>query len=128
MHRGQHGWGERRGHEFSAFGGHFELPAEQRLRRRRAQADERPRLHDRQLIVYPGAARVDLALAGFLVDTAFPARFPLEVLDDIRDVDRLPIDAGFLERAVEQLPRRADKRMTLEVLVIARLFADEHEG
>src|ERR1043165_1386121 len=109
MHRGQYRRRERRRHEPAALGRHFELPAEQRLRRGRSQTHERLRLHDRQLLVYPGTARVDLALPRLLVEAAFPARFPLEVLDDIRDVDRLPIDAGLLERAVEELAGRADK-------------------
>src|SRR6185295_13522340 len=127
MHRGQHGRRERRRHELAALDRHLELSAEQGLRGRRPQAHERFRLHNRQLVVYPRTAGVDLALTRLLVDAAFPARFPLEVLDDIRDVDGLPIDAGFFERTVEKLPCRTDERMTPEVFVIARLFADQHE-
>ena len=48
------------------------------------------------------------------------------MLDDIRDVDVIPRDPRLLEPAVEQPPRRTDERMTLDVLPIARLLADEH--
>ncbi len=60
------------------------------------------------------------------MDSPLSARLPFEVLDDIGDVDEPPLDAGILQRPIEQLPRRADKRMSGQVFFVARLLADEH--
>ena len=53
-------------------------------------------------------------------------RTPLEVLDDVRDEDRLAIDPGGLERLVEDPAGRTDERRALDVLVVARLLPDHH--
>jgi hypothetical protein len=50
----------------------------------------------------------------------------LEVLDRIGHVDAPPVDPRGLERLVEQPARRPDKRMTLAVLLVARLLAHQH--
>ena len=63
----------------------------------------------------------------FLVDAPLPARFPLEVFHDVRDVDAGSIDAGVRERTVQQLAGGPDKRMARQVFLIARLLADEHQ-
>src|SRR5919109_70307 len=102
------------------------VAAEQRLRGGRAEGDENARLHDRELGVQPRATRGDLGPVRLLVDAPLPARLPLEVLDDVRDVRERAVDAGLLERPVEQLPGRADERFAGLVLLIAGLLADEH--
>lgn len=61
------------------------------------------------------------------MDATLPARLPFEVLDRVRDINRGPVDAGFLERAIEELPGRADERLAAQVFLIARLFAEQHE-
>jgi hypothetical protein len=61
------------------------------------------------------------------VNPPFAARLPFEVLDDVGDVDRGAIDAGLGERSIEQLAGRSDKRTPREILLIARLFADQHQ-
>jgi len=61
------------------------------------------------------------------VDAPLPARLPLEVFHHIRDVDAPAIDAGLDERAIEELPRRADEGVAGEVLVVAWLLADHDE-
>ena len=48
------------------------------------------------------------------------------MLDNVGDVGPSPIDSGFAEATVEQLARRADKRVTGKVLRIPRLLADQH--
>jgi hypothetical protein len=60
------------------------------------------------------------------VDPPLPARRPLEVLHDVRDVGERAVDAGLVERGVEQPPRRPDERPALEVLLVPGLLADEH--
>jgi hypothetical protein len=61
------------------------------------------------------------------VDSPLPTRLPLEVLDDVRDVGELPVDARLLERPVEQLARGADERPAREILLVAGLLTDEHQ-
>ena len=56
-----------------------------------------------------------------------PAGLPLEVLDDVRDVGELAVDARLLERPVEQLAGGADERPAGEILLVAGLLADEHQ-
>src|SRR5690242_1655354 len=91
-------WRERRRHELAAMRGDLELTAEQRLGRRGAQADDRLRLHERDLGVEPRPTRRDFARVGLLVNAPLPARLPFEVLDDVGDVDNGAIDARFAER------------------------------
>ena len=50
----------------------LELPAQQRLRGRRAEADDGARLDERDLGVEPGPAGGDLARVRLLVEAAFP--------------------------------------------------------
>ena len=55
------------------------------------------------------------------------ARLPLEVLDDVGDVDARSVDARVGERAIEEFAGRSDERMTCEIFVVAGLLADEHQ-
>jgi hypothetical protein len=80
---------------------HPELPAEQRLCRRRAEEDEDARLHDLELGLEPGAAGGHLGPVRLLMDPAFASRLPLEVLDGVRDVGRRAVDSRGGERFVE---------------------------
>ena len=58
----------------------------------------------------------------------FAARFPLEVFYRVGDVDGRSVDARFFRgAAIEQLPRGADKRLALQIFLIAGLFADKHD-
>lgn len=49
------------------------------------------------------------------------------MFDSVREVCVLTIDAGTLERTVEQFPRRADERASRLVLDVAGCFADDEE-
>src|SRR5205823_5886189 len=62
-----------------------------------------------------------------LVDAPLALGRPLEVLDHVGHVDRSAVDAGLLERFVEQPARRADKGTPFQVLVIPRLLPDQHD-
>jgi hypothetical protein len=91
--------------------------------------NDRPRTDQAEFVVEPGAAGGGFAGGRFLVDPAGApgATLPLEVLNRIGDVDLGSLDPGRRQRAVEDDARRADKGVTLAVLLIARLLADEHE-
>ena len=119
---------QRRADEMAALLGHPEAAAKQRLRRGRAEADQNVRLDERELLLEPWQARLDLHRAGLAVNPALAARHPLEVLDHVGDVGPLPVDPCLLERPVEQLAGRADERPPFAILDIARLLADQHEA
>jgi hypothetical protein len=104
-----------------------EILAEQRLCRHGPHRHEHARLHDPELRLEPRVARGDLAPARLLVDPTLAARRPLEVLDGVRHVRARTIEAGVLERAVEELPGGPHERMSLDVLAVTRLLADEHQ-
>jgi hypothetical protein len=61
------------------------------------------------------------------VDPALALWLPLEVLDDIGDVDLRAVDSGLYERLVEELSGRSDERPAFEVLAISGLLADEDD-
>ena len=62
-----------------------------------------------------------------LMDAALPSRFPLEMLDDVSHVDPVARNADPSQHPIQHLPSRTDKRSTGNILVVARLFADEHD-
>ena len=79
------------------------------------------------LLLDPPAAGLDLAGVGLGVDAALAALLELEMLDRVGDVGRAAVDPGLAERAVEQLAGRADERAAGEILLVARLLADEQD-
>src|SRR5437764_13134418 len=105
---------------------HAELPPEQCLRCGCAETDEHLRLDSVEFRVEARPAGCNLRPRGLGMDAPFPARLPLEVLDNVRYVGARPVDAGLLERLVEQAPGRPDEWASLEILPVAGLFADEH--
>jgi len=61
------------------------------------------------------------------MDAAFPARFPFEMLHRVCDINRVAIDPRFFEGAIQDLAGRSDKGFAAQVLLVARLFAEEHD-
>jgi hypothetical protein len=53
------------------------------------------------------------------------ARHPLEVLHGIRDVHIAPHDVRSLERLIKHAAGRAHERQAGQVLLVARLLADQ---
>src|SRR6476469_7161028 len=128
MHGGDHGVGKRGLHGLPALLCDAKLFPEQRLRRGRSEHDDDAWLEHFDLLLEPWAARANLRVVRLLVNTTFALRaaLELEMLDRVREVHRFPIDAGLLERGVEQLAGRTDERMPHLLLLVARLLADEH--
>ena len=106
---------------------HSKRRSEDRLRSRRAQTNKQSRPNDLKLGFEPRPAGRNLARVRFLVDAALPARLPFEVLHRVGDVNLIAIDSRFFQRPVENFSSRADERSTSEILLIPRLFAQEHK-
>src|SRR5207237_9086299 len=53
---------------------------------------------------------------------------PFEMFHRIGDINLVSIDAGFHKRLVQNLSGRSDKRMSLNVFLIAGLFAYKHHS
>src|SRR5688500_3963334 len=127
MDRGENVGCEPRVDELPALAADAEVAAQERLRRRRAQTDEHARLHDVQLGLEPRPAGGHLGPVRLLVDAPLAARLPLEVLDDVGDVRKSPVDLRLVEGPVEQLAGGTHERAALAILIVAGLLADEHD-
>jgi hypothetical protein len=108
MHRSHHARRERGLNELAAPRRDSETSAQERLRGGRAKAHDDLRTHDLQFCVEPRPARRDFCRIRLRVDTTLPARFPFEMLDDVRDVGPAAIDARFLERLRKNAAGRTD--------------------
>jgi hypothetical protein len=64
---------------------------------------------------------------GVWVQPSLAARAPLKVLDRVGQVDRVSVDPRLGQGAIEHCPGRADERLPLTVLAIARLLADQDQ-
>src|SRR5439155_6061246 len=91
--------------ELSALPGDPEGRRDERLRRRRAEADDDLRAQDRELGVEPEPAGRHLTAVRLLVEAPLPGRTPLEMLHRVRHVDGLAIDPRLRERLVENATR-----------------------
>jgi hypothetical protein len=101
------------------------LGTQQRLRGDRAETHDDARANHRDLRLEPRDASADLLRVRLLVDAALASAHELEMLYDVRDVDIVPVDAGFREGFMEQPPGRADERLAGPVLGVAGLLPDE---
>ena len=117
----------RQGDEAAAIGVDGKRLAQQRAGRGRPERHSHGGLDQRELVVEPPAAGVDLAGVGFLVQASLAARLVLEVLHRVGDVDRLALDSRRLQRSVEHLAGRSDEGASGQVFLIARLLADQHQ-
>jgi hypothetical protein len=80
------------------------------------------------LRVEPGPAGGNFTGAGLFVDAAFPTWFPLEMFHYIGDMNFFAINTCFEERSLQQTPGRSDKRLSVQIFVVSRLFAYEHDA
>src|SRR5208283_2969193 len=93
-----------------------------------AERDDGRRLDQAAFRVEPDPAALDLVIVGTFVQPALAAHFMLEMLDRIGDEGLFPGDAGVIQRLVEDAAGRTDKRFAGNVLFVARLLANQHEG
>ena len=126
MERREHVRRERALDELPALHRDLEVARDDRLRRGGAQRHDHMGLNVFNFFFQPLVACIDLALRRGLVQPPLAAQLPLEVLHRVGDVEVLAIDAGRLERAVEQPAGGADEGQSLLVLLVARLLAHQH--
>src|SRR5581483_9410508 len=110
--------------EFTALDGDPEVAAHQRLRRRRAQADNQFGLDGIEFRFEPRTAGRDFNSAWFRVNAPLAAFNKLEVLYCVGNVNLLSIETCFMHGLTQQPPRWAHEWMAFLVFLIARLFAD----
>jgi len=96
------------------------VAVEQVLGRHAPQSDEHPRAYQIDL-----AVEVPSTLSGFVRRRVAIVGRP--ALDDISDVDILPVETDRLDDLRQELARPSDKRQTLPILFGSRPFADEHQ-
>ena len=101
-----------------------EILSEECLRRCGAEANKNPRTNDCDLCLEPRHACANLTGSRLLMYATLAARFPFEVLYGIRDVSLVSIDTRIDERFIKESSRRSDKRVTCDILFIARLLLD----
>lgn len=113
---------------FASFACDAKRRPENRLSRRCAHGDHELWLNDSELCFQPWPAGCDFARIRFLMNAAFPTRFPLKMFHRIRDVYLGSINSSFFQRAIHDFAGRPDERFTGDVFVISRLFANEHQS
>lgn len=110
----------------SAALGDAKVAAEESLRGGRSKRDDHLGLDHLHFLIEPWAARGNLHSVRLLMDSAFAARFPFEMLYGISYIDIIAVDACSREGFVEDFSGRPYKRSSLQIFVIARLLANHH--
>jgi len=105
-----------------------ERAPEQRLSGGGAETYQNVRADKFKFRLKPGHAGGDFHRRGLGVNAPLSARLELEVLDHVRDIGLFASDASSFERFIQHPAGRADERVPGQVLIVARLLPDEHEG
>jgi hypothetical protein len=116
------------GHALAAISSDPDGGTEERLGRNGAKTGDSPRPYDLQFGIKPWPAGRYVYAFRSLVDASFSSRLVAKVLDDVGDVHTGAVDAGQLEPLVEDAPGWTDERMSLDVLTVSRLLADQHQA
>jgi hypothetical protein len=96
--------------------------------RRSAKRYDKFGSYQRSLLIEPPAATIDLVGVRALVKTTLATFLEFEVLDCIGNKQLDAIKTGVSDRAVEDAASRPNERPTAQILVVARLFPDEHDA
>src|SRR2546430_4393867 len=89
-----------------------------------SKQDDDPRPHHLDLGFEPGPAGAHLPRVRLLMQPPLAAPGPAEMLDGVGEVDTTPVDAGFVEAALQEPSGGADEGFSLQVLLVAGLLAD----
>src|SRR5689334_10488825 len=102
---------------------HTKLPAEQRLRCRGPQANHYFGFQDANFRVQPRTTGGNLGCIRFFVDAALSTRLPFKVFYSISNINLRSVNSCFHQSFVQQSAGRPHKGLTLEIFLIAGLFA-----
>jgi hypothetical protein len=102
-------------------------PTRESPSRRCTKCHDHLRIDRDDLLSHPGCACRELTEARLAMDPLLPALLVAEMLHGIRHVDVLPSETCGRKRVGQDPPRGPDEGPTFEILLIARLLADEHD-
>src|SRR5205085_8465990 len=94
----------------------------------RTETYQQLRLNKTNFRFHPWATRSNVTCTGLLVNAPLAARLPLKVFHRVCDINFSAIDAGVLQRPVQDLARRTNEGLSSHILVVARLFTDHHDA
>ena len=97
----------------------------QSVRRRGAQSDNETRTYGLDLIKQPVSAYLYLTCVRAFVQPPFAPLLELEMLDSVRHIEALTVQACFNKRFIQQKPCRSDERSAFAVFSVPGLFANE---
>lgn len=99
----------------------------ERIGRRPSKRYNQMRVHEFEFFEKPPTIVFHFAHGRLLVDAPLAALLKFEMLDRIRDVRMRTVYSCFVERFIEKPSCGPDERTTLEIFLVAWLFADEGE-
>ena len=105
---------------------HSRVLPEQRLGRRRPEADEERRPHRSELDAQPVVASADVDPAGLVVDPARTTLLELEMLDGVRQVELSVLETDLCEQLPQEPACRPHEWTSCTVLGVPRLFPGAH--
>ena len=82
----------------------------------------------REFSLKPGLASFDLSGRRPFMKSTGSQFFPTEVFHRIRQIDAVALNSCILHGLVETMSRRSDKRKSIQVLFVPRLFPDDRKG
>src|SRR5438270_4127272 len=103
--------------------GDLESASKQRLCRRGTHTNNDFGADDADFFLKPRTASGDFDCVRLLMNAAFAPGFPFEMLHYICNVNIVAFNARGLKGLIEQLPCWSHKWTSLEIFLIARLFA-----
>lgn len=112
----------------AADGTDFQIPTGQGPGGGRTQRHNGLRPDNCHLPLKPAQARPDFRHARLLMQATFAALKKFEVLDRIGDVNGPAVQSGIAQRPVEEQPRRSNEGLASNVLLVAGLLPNEHQG
>jgi hypothetical protein len=112
----------------SSFFGQAKLTSEERLSRRRTQADDHLGLDQPEFRLEPWFARVHFTSRRPFVNSPFPALFEAEMFHGVGDVNGSPVDSRFFQGGIQDAPGGPYERMPLLVLFVTGLLTNENDA
>lgn len=103
------------------------ISPDERLGRRRPQADDNAGTHDSDFRFQPRAAGGLFPGTWLFMESPLAALLPVEVLHRIGDIDQSAAQAGLCQSVVKQSSGGTHKGPALTIFLVARRFTDQHQ-